>query len=615
MKILLFTPDNQLDHDRLAKYYPISDLIIYPINVNQKVALIRKSLDSYRKSIHSLGITHIIVLAANLFKILTKEKTVGHSYGKILPSKYKGYEDILISIAPSYQSLFHNPDNIEKINMTLQAVLYGEKQYKQVNGTYPTSSKLAIEALQSLHQYKVLAVDIEGYSLHYTKAQIATIAFAWNETEGIAFQSILEEKDIGYHLADFFQTYQGKLIFHNSSYDVSVMIYELFMQSKLDYKNMLDALDIFYRDCEDTKLMVYLIKNSTSEISLALKDNILNEYGDYGEDVTDITKIPLPRLLKYNLIDACGTFWLYKKYQILLKEAHQIDLYYKQFIPAQKVLTYMEMVGMPMIPDKIQYAKKQLEKIIAIKLNIIDNHPYIKDIELILQKNKVIEDNKTLKKLVRKLEDIKRIPFNAGSSKHLGILLHEKMGLPILDLTPTGQPATGEDTIKKLLKLLENNTDNKILLLEAIIELGKAEKILNTFIKAFEQAEDRGDGRVYLTGNFNLGGTQSMRLSSSSPNLTNLPSGSTYGKLIKQCFVPPVNKLIASCDYTALEAMVDALLTQDPNKLKVYLDYYDSHCLNTYAYWKNKMPDIQEKVEIAETATKFWKENGEYFCE
>lgn len=156
--------------------------------------------------------------------------------------------------------------------------------------------------------------------------------------------------------------------------------------------------------------------------------------------------------------------------------------------------------------------------------------------------------------------------------------------------------------------------DKQIELLQAIIELGKATKILNTFIVAFEKAEDRGDGRVYLTGNFNLGGTQSMRLSSSDPNLTNLPSGSTYGGLIKQCFVPPVNRLIASCDYTALEAMVDALITGDPNKQRIYTDGLDSHCMNTFAYWPDKMSDIQEELDMAESATEFWIEDGKYHC-
>lgn len=455
MKVLLFTPSTQIDEERIHRKYPIPDLIIYPFDVDQKAADMRQSLDSFSKSIRSLQITHIIVLSSKLFKILAKVRTIGHAYGKLLPCEYPGYEGIKVSIALSYQALFRNPDNIHKANMTLQAILHGEKQYRKITGCYPTGAENVLRAIERLKAYDVLAVDIEGFSLQYTTAKVATIAFAWGAGTGVAFKTDYQDRDINYALAEFFSVYKGKLIFHNSSYDVSVMIYELFMQSKLDYRNMLDALDIFYRDCEDTKLMVYLIKNSTAEISLKLKDNILDEYGDYGVDVTDISKIPMPELLTYNLTDACGTFWLYTKYYKLLYEANQWGLYRQKFLPAQKVLTYMEMLGMPMLPAKIQIAREQLEEVIQNQLDIINKHPYTKDVELILRKNKVIEDNKTLKKLVRTLEDVKPIPFNAGSSKHLGILFHEVMELPILDETPTGQPATSEDTIKKLLNLLE----------------------------------------------------------------------------------------------------------------------------------------------------------------
>ena len=99
----------------------------------------------------------------------------------------------------------------------------------------------------------------------------------------------------------------------------------------------------------------------------------------------------------------------------------------------------------------------------------------------------------------------------------------------------------------------------------------QAEKILNTFITAFERAIDKGDGVVYLHGSFNLGGTKSGRLSSSDPNLQNLPAGSTYGKLVKECFTAPTGQLFVGADFRSLEDYISALTTKDPNKLAVYL--------------------------------------------
>jgi DNA polymerase-1 len=133
--------------------------------------------------------------------------------------------------------------------------------------------------------------------------------------------------------------------------------------------------------------------------------------------------------------------------------------------------------------------------------------------------------------------------------------------------------------------------------LDAITGITEIEKIRNTFIKAFKENTIRKqDGNTYLHGNFNLGGTVSGRLSSSNPNLTNIPSGSTYGKLIKSCFKSNDKWLFCGADYNALEARADALWTKDKNKLAIYEGGYDSHSYNTYAYWPSKFPDITAAI-------------------
>ena len=74
-------------------------------------------------------------------------------------------------------------------------------------------------------------------------------------------------------------------------------------------------------------------------------------------------------------------------------------------------------------------------------------------------------------------------------------------------------------------------------LMQSLIELADVSKMLSTFISSFEENTIlKEDGHYYLHGNFNIGGTVSGRLSSSNPNLQNLPSSSTYAKQIKKCF-------------------------------------------------------------------------------
>jgi DNA polymerase-1 len=171
------------------------------------------------------------------------------------------------------------------------------------------------------------------------------------------------------------------------------------------------------------------------------------------------------------------------------------------------------------------------------------------------------------------------------------------MGLPVVDLTDSKLPSVGGDTLAKLINHTGNWDHHDIL--NALIAFAEADKILGTFIKAFEQAIDKGDGVTWLHGNFNLGGTVSGRLSSSSPNLQNLPAGSTYGKLVKSCFQAPPGWIFCGADFNSLEDYISALTTKDPNKLDVYLKGLDGHCFRAFYYFRDQMPEIRQIPENA----------------
>lgn len=136
-----------------------------------------------------------------------------------------------------------------------------------------------------------------------------------------------------------------------------------------------------------------------------------------------------------------------------------------------------------------------------------------------------------------------------------------------------------------------------IKLLNKLKDLADVEKMLSTFIKAFiNNSVKKEDGVYYLHGSFNLGGTVSGRLSSSEPNLQNIPAGSRFAKAIKKCFKAGNFRIMGGADFASLEDRISALTTKDPNKLKVYIDGYDGHCLRAYSYFKDKMPDIVDTV-------------------
>ena len=78
-------------------------------------------------------------------------------------------------------------------------------------------------------------------------------------------------------------------------------------------------------------------------------------------------------------------------------------------------------------------------------------------------------------------------------------------------------------------------------------------------------------------------------------NLQNIPSNSTYSKLIKSCVQAPEGWLFVGLDFHSLEDYISALTTRDKNKMRVYLEGFDGHCLRAYSYNPEGMPDIIEK--------------------
>lgn len=136
--------------------------------------------------------------------------------------------------------------------------------------------------------------------------------------------------------------------------------------------------------------------------------------------------------------------------------------------------------------------------------------------------------------------------------------------------------------------------------LQLIIEITKASKIDSTFVSAFLDGYEYKDLLDFplssIHGSFLLTGTKSGRLSSRSPNMQNLPStGSKYAKRVKECFQAPPGWVMLGVDFDSLEDKISALTSRDSNKLKVYTDGYDGHCLRAYAYFGENMPDIDPK--------------------
>jgi len=638
--IALLIKESAFNTDQIERTYvkPMSlggvdpnEIIAFTLDYNSAgkapVKHIKNYLGTLMPSLSLLGVKRVYCADAAYFKELTKQKKAEPNLGYILPCVWPDCEHMEVVLGVNHTSLLYNPGNEPKLDLSIRTFIDCiNEQYTALGSKvieysgYPDTLAGIKDSLDKLLDKPRLAVDIEGFSLRFNRAGVASIAFAWSQNEGISFlcdyNPLSAKSEEGYYgeyvpnlevqalLKDFFEAYEGELIFQNSPYDTKCLIYTLWMDDLLDNEGLLVGLDYMYRRTHDTKVIAYLSLNSTSKPSYALKELAHEFAGNWAqEDIEDVRKIPANELLEYNLVDSLCTFYVFNKHYPIMVEDGQESLYLTYFMPYQMDITQIELTGMPIDMVKVKEVKKELSGIVSDNMDTIQSLPATKQAHEIIRLQKWQKDYEDRKakaknpdKIFPKDKATFRIdPFNPGSGTQLSVLLYEVMGLPVVDTTKTGLPSTGADTIEKLINHTEDVAYKEVL--TALIELVKAQKILSAFIPAFEEAVLKPDGHYYLHGSFNLGGTVSGRLSSSDPNLQNIPSGSRFAKLIKACFRAPKGWIFCGADFNSLEDYVSALTTKDPNKLKVYLDGFDGHCLRAYSYFGEQMPDIIDTVE------------------
>jgi len=528
----------------------------------------------------------LIVADNNYFKWITKKTKVTNCYGETFQGELDGYEDYKVVLVPNHKSLFYNPANQDLIDEGITAITGFKKPGIIHSAEYIHSKEEASKFFMKLMQHPKLTVDIETTGLHLG-IEILSIAFAWNEHNG----GVLYLRDTGTeYLKGFFESYDGALIFHNALFDCKHLIYNLYMNQTDDQEGLQQGCNTF-AGVDDSMLYTYLAKNSTTEVKLDLKSNSLEFAGNYGVDVKNADALPVKELLEYNLKDCLATWYVYNKYSKIVIAEKLLKPYTTIFQPSIKVMLKMMLTGLPLDATRVNEVAVELRVKHDEHFKTLRKYTEVNTFNKALRVRKMLEANASLKKKVKPVSDFQHEEFNPKSNNHIRHLFYTQLKYTPIDFTDTKQPATGAKTLKKLLVVSKSQNHTEIL--EHLIGIGQTSKILGTFIKAFIKHNIRGN----LHGSLKLGGTQSGRLSSSDPNLQNLPSGSKYGKAIKSCFIAPKGWLWAGADFASLEDRINAILTKDPNKIKVYTDGYDGHCLRAFAYFGDQMPDIEDTVK------------------
>ena len=547
--------DNSFDVMQLSYHYvaPLKDagvdintlcaIGLYYGDNNKVTAKEAKAyLDHLLYKLSETNVTTLVVADGNYFKYLAKVTKVSGSKGYAVDCQLKGvskidgkpidYSHIKIILSTNYMALGHNINLADDLQLSLRTIAghLGADGIKLGANViefeeYPNTVIEIDRWFNRLLTRPTIYADIEAFSLRFEKAGIGTLGFAWTKSEGIAFDvahtrtDLNEINQIKESFKAFLREYEGRIVWHNLLYDMKVIIYTLFMKHDADWAGMREGLDIAAKH-DDTLVLSYLATNNAVDNVLGLKELAYEYVGAYAEDVKDISLVPLPDLLTYNLKDCLATAYVDEKMTPKVIADNQMDYYVNMAKPSLRSALKMMLTGLPMDMGKVAKAELQIQRILTRHLDYLRGNKYVEQANFLITKQRWAAKNATLKKKRHPISKFV-MPFNPNSDNQLSVLLYDVLKLPVLDTTDTGNPSTSAKVIKRLLD--HEAAKPHLPILNNLIGFSGASIILSTFISAFNEfaftrkTPGEFNNTVWLNGNLKTTGTKSGRLSSSEP--------------------------------------------------------------------------------------------------
>jgi DNA polymerase-1 len=218
-----------------------------------------------------------------------------------------------------------------------------------------------------------------------------------------------------------------------------------------------------------------------------------------------------------------------------MKDDNLTNIYTNIEIPLVPVLSNMERAGVNVDPHML---KKQSTELAA-----------------------------SLKRLETEAHELAGEAFNISSPKQLQNILFEKLGLPVISKTPKGQPSTAESVLQEL--------SNEFTLPRVILEYRSLSKLKSTYTDKLPLRVNKTTGRVHTS--YHQAVTATGRLSSSEPNLQNIPIKSPEGRRIRKAFKASKGKSIVAADYSQIELRIMAHLSGDNGLITAFISGLDVH--------------------------------------
>ncbi|GLK59397.1 DNA polymerase I [Azotobacter vinelandii] len=209
---------------------------------------------------------------------------------------------------------------------------------------------------------------------------------------------------------------------------------------------------------------------------------------------------------------------------------------------------------------------KEIEMPLVPVLARIERHGALVDAKLLGEQS--LELGEKLQQLEREAHELAGEPFNLASPKQLGAILYDKLGLPVLSKTAKGQPSTAESVLADL-------AEQGYPLPQVIMRHRSLNKLKGTYTDKLPQQINPRTGRIHTS--YHQAVTATGRLSSSDPNLQNIPIRTTEGRRIRQAFVAPEGYRLVAADYSQIELRIMAHLAQDTSLLHAFRNDLDVH--------------------------------------
>ena len=437
-----------------------------------------------------------------------------------------------------------NPDNYQETqkNVDFLTLKTTPHDYKLIE-----NQEDMIKLRDFFRTNKILSLDTETTSTNAIDAELVGLSFSVKEFEAF-YIPIPANREEAQKIVNIFKpVYEDPNILkvgQNLKYDLEVLRnYDIHLAGK-----MWDTMIAHYliqpelRHNMDYMAEVYL-NYQTIHI-----DELIGPKGKNQKSMRDLTP---SEVYEYAAEDADITLRLKNKLEPELKKNECEDLFYDIEMPLMPVLAEMEMNGVILDTDSL----KETSRALTNRMNEIEARIY----ELAGER------------------------FNIASPKQVGDILFEKLKIvEKAKKTKTGQYVTSEEVLQQL--------KNKHEIVADILEHRGLKKLLGTYIDALPNLINKRTGHIHTS--FNQTITATGRLSSSDPNLQNIPIRGEDGKEIRKAFVPEPGCLFFSADYSQIELRVMAHLSEDENMIRVFREGKDLHAATAANIYKKAIEDV-----------------------